>query len=52
MLYNVRQPYTPALELYEFNDRSLIIDTETVGKGAEANWPRCSTCTGRLFRAT
>lgn len=35
MLYNSRQPYTPALELYEFNERSLIIDTETVGSGAE-----------------
>ncbi|HST50393.1 MAG TPA: 3'-5' exonuclease [Pyrinomonadaceae bacterium] len=34
MLYNLRQAYTPALELYEFNDRSLIIDTETVGVGA------------------
>ena len=35
MLYNVRQSYTPALELNEFTTRSLIIDTETVGKGAE-----------------
>ena len=34
MLYNARQSYTPALELPEFNDRSLIIDTETVGAGA------------------
>lgn len=33
MLYNARQPYTPALEPYEFNERSLIIDTETVGSG-------------------
>lgn len=33
MLYNARQPYTPALEPYELNDRSLIIDTETVGAG-------------------
>ena len=33
MLYNSRQPYTPALEPYEFNGRSLIIDTETVGSG-------------------
>jgi hypothetical protein len=36
MLYNVSQSYTPALELHEFTDRSLIVDTETVGKGAEA----------------
>jgi hypothetical protein len=35
MLYNTRQPYTPALELYELGDRSLIIDTETVGSGPE-----------------
>jgi DNA polymerase III epsilon subunit-like protein len=34
MLYNARQSYTPALELHEFNERSLIIDTETVGVGA------------------
>lgn len=33
MLYNTRQPYTPTLEPYEFNDRALIIDTETVGAG-------------------
>jgi DNA polymerase III epsilon subunit-like protein len=35
MLYNSRQSYTPALEPHEFDDRSLIIDIETVGKGAE-----------------
>lgn len=34
MLYNTRQSYTPALEPYEFNERALIIDTETVGAGA------------------
>jgi DNA polymerase-3 subunit epsilon len=33
MLYNTRQPYTPALEPYELNRRALIIDTETVGAG-------------------
>jgi DNA polymerase-3 subunit epsilon len=33
MLYNTRQSYTPALEPYEFNDRALIVDTETVGAG-------------------
>jgi DNA polymerase III epsilon subunit-like protein len=35
MLYNVRLPYTPALGPGEFNERSLIVDTETVGAGAE-----------------
>lgn len=34
MLYNTRQPYTPALEAYELNERSLIVDTETVGSGS------------------
>lgn len=33
MLYNTQQSYTPALEPYEFNEHSLIIDTETVGAG-------------------
>jgi DNA polymerase-3 subunit epsilon len=33
VLYNARQSYTPALDPCEFNERSLIIDTETVGAG-------------------
>jgi DNA polymerase-3 subunit epsilon len=33
MHYNLKQFYTPALELYELNERALIIDTETVGAG-------------------
>jgi DNA polymerase III epsilon subunit-like protein len=33
VLYNARQAYTPALDPCEFNERSLIIDTETVGAG-------------------
>jgi DNA polymerase III subunit epsilon len=33
MLYNVKQSYTPALELHELNQRALVIDTETVGSG-------------------
>jgi DNA polymerase III epsilon subunit-like protein len=33
VLYNARQSYTPALDPCEFNERSLIIDTETVGTG-------------------
>lgn len=34
MQFNVKQLYTPALELHEFNERALIMDTETVGAGA------------------
>jgi len=34
MLYNIKQLYTPALEAYEFNERALIVDTETIGAGA------------------
>jgi DNA polymerase-3 subunit epsilon len=33
VLYTSRLPYTPALEAYEFNERALIIDTETLGAG-------------------
>jgi len=33
MHFNTRQLYTPTLELYELNERALIIDTETVGAG-------------------
>ncbi len=33
MHFNTKQLYTPALELYELNERALIIDTETVGAG-------------------
>ena len=33
MHFNTKQHYTPALELYELNERALIIDTETVGTG-------------------
>lgn len=33
MHFNVKQLYTPPLELYELNERALIIDTETVGAG-------------------
>ncbi|MGH9903311.1 MAG: 3'-5' exonuclease [Pyrinomonadaceae bacterium] len=33
MQFNVKQLYTPPLESYEFNERALIIDTETVGAG-------------------
>ena len=33
MLYNVKQPYTPPLEIHELNAHALLIDTETVGSG-------------------
>jgi DNA polymerase III subunit epsilon len=36
MYFNTKQLYTPALAIYEFNERSLIVDTETVGIGATA----------------
>lgn len=35
MLYNTKQEYTLPLERYEFNNQALIIDTETVGTGAQ-----------------
>src|SRR5918912_1908309 len=33
MYFNTKQLYTPALEIHEFNEKALIIDTETVGAG-------------------
>jgi DNA polymerase III epsilon subunit-like protein len=36
MYFNTRQLYTPALAIHEFNERSLIVDTETVGAGTTA----------------
>ena len=33
MHFNLKQSYTPALELSELNERALIVDTETVGSG-------------------
>lgn len=36
MRYNTRLFYTPALEPHEFNDRALILDTETIGSGPHA----------------
>jgi DNA polymerase III epsilon subunit-like protein len=33
MHFNTRQLYTPPLDIYELNERTLIIDTETVGAG-------------------
>ncbi|HEX8173529.1 MAG TPA: 3'-5' exonuclease [Pyrinomonadaceae bacterium] len=36
MYFNTKQLYTPALAIYEFNERSLIVDTETLGAGTTA----------------
>jgi DNA polymerase III epsilon subunit-like protein len=36
MYFNTKQLYTPPLAIYEFNERSLIVDTETVGSGSTA----------------
>ena len=36
MYFNTKQLYTPALAIYEFNERSLIVDTETLGTGTTA----------------
>ena len=51
MLYNVRQSYTPPLEIHEFNRNSLIIDTETVGTGGEVEVVELAICDfdGRLL---
>ena len=35
MLYSTKQFYTPQLHPHEFNERALIIDTETVGAGPQ-----------------
>jgi DNA polymerase III epsilon subunit-like protein len=50
VLYNARQSYTPALEPYEFNERSLIIDTETVGAGPSVEVVEIALgdCRGRI----
>ena len=33
MHFNLKQLYTPPLEIYELNERALIVDTETIGAG-------------------
>ena len=54
MLYNARQSYTPALDPCEFNERSLIIDTETVGSGPEVEVVELALgdCEGRIVYHT
>lgn len=50
MHYNVKQLYTPPLEIYELNERALIIDTETVGAGPTVEVIEIAACdiTGRV----
>jgi DNA polymerase III subunit epsilon len=50
VLYNARQSYTPALDPCEFNERSLIIDTETVGAGPSVEVVELALgdCEGRI----
>ena len=50
MYFNSKQLYTPALEIYEFNERSLIVDTETVGSGATVEIVEIAfgDCEGRI----
>src|SRR5919205_3491925 len=50
VLYNARQSYTPALDPCEFNERSLIIDTETVGSGPSVEVVEIALgdCLGRI----
>jgi len=54
VLYNTRQSYTPALEPFEFNERSLIIDTETVGAGPSVEVVEIALgdCRGRIVYHT
>lgn len=47
MYYDKKQLYTPALELYEFNERALIIDTETVGAGPLIEVIEVAVCDAR-----
>ena len=54
VLYNTRQSYTPALDPFEFNERSLIIDTETVGAGPSVEVVEIALgdCRGRIVYHT
>ncbi len=44
MLYTTRQFYTPPLQAHEFNERALIIDTETVGAGPQIEIIEVALC--------
>ena len=50
MLYNARQSYTPALELSEFDDRSLIIDSDALRAFIPRAFPQPSRPTAELGR--
>src|ERR1051325_5839895 len=54
VLYNARQSYTPALDPCEFNERALIIDTETVGAGPSVEVVEVAVgdCEGRIVYHT
>jgi DNA polymerase III subunit epsilon len=54
VLYTSRLSYTPALEPYEFNERALIIDTETLGAGPEVEVIEVAACdsAGRVLFQT
>ncbi len=47
MLYTLRQFYTPPLQGHEFNERALIIDTETVGAGPQIEIIEVALCDSR-----
>lgn len=47
MLHTTRQFYTPPLHAHEFNERSLIIDTETIGAGPQIEIIEVALCDSR-----
>jgi len=47
MLYTTKQFYTPQLHSHEFNERALIIDTETVGAGPHIEIIEIALCDSR-----
>lgn len=51
MLFNLKQFYTPPLEIHEFNERALIVDTETVGAGTTIEIIEIAVgdCEGRIL---
>ena len=44
MHFNLKQLYTPPLEIYELNERALIVDTETIGVGATLEIIEIAAC--------
>ena len=47
MLYTLKQFYTPPLHAHEFNERALIIDTETIGAGPQIEIIEIALCDSR-----